>query len=242
MWLSISKYLQHCVRPANSHTWGAKTQHWFSNTPFIRFRSRCASHTCPSTWCLHISTTPNMAKRFRLSKSGGWRYFKGSASSPRRIFGMLYLHKLLQYFHGAGMAEMSWIPDWKLRSKGCGFNPPTHTSNFSTLARLQKINKAPSVRVKVIFRNHIFVWRDSHKGVNCTLTSIESILPRLLLLIKVFQLLTIWLMFLFDKKLSSFLFDKKLSSGIEDPSFIKTPPIMILVFVCWHALFWKLKF
>jgi len=50
-----------------------------------------------------------------------------------------------------------------------GVQIPSHGGNYSTLD-CKKINKAPSVRIVVIFSNHQLLWRDSYEGVDGALT------------------------------------------------------------------------
>jgi len=62
------------------------------------------------------------------------------------------------------LANWPKSPNWEFKSKVvCSI--PSHASNFST-QDCKKINKVPPVRVKVIFFDHRFLWRDLHKGVD----------------------------------------------------------------------------
>jgi len=79
------------------------------------------------------------------------------------------------------VVKWSDAPGWKHKSKIVG-SPAAHASNFSTRIA-KKINKALSVRVKVICSDHKLLWWDSQKGVGLTSTSPESILHKIIIII-----------------------------------------------------------
>jgi len=62
-------------------------------------------------------------------------------------------------------------------------SPAIHASNFSTLD-CKKSTKALSVRVIVICSDHKLLWRDSYKGVGHASKLPESILHKIIIIIK----------------------------------------------------------
>jgi len=62
--------------------------------------------------------------------------------------------------------------------------PAAHASNFQPQIA-KKINKAPSVSVIVICSDHRFLWQDSFKGVDRASTLVDSILHKIIIIIKI---------------------------------------------------------
>jgi len=66
---------------------------------------------------------------------------------------------------------------------------------FQTLAlstifqpQIAKINKVPAVSVTIICSDQKLIWLDSYNGANCSLASDESILNKIIIIWKKFEI------------------------------------------------------